>query len=246
MKLAEARLLNKDKGDESIRFLFNPSQYTISKSNNWSGGGTDGPSKGENATGATKNSPEIVFAGGDATTLSMELFFDTWHDSKSAGSTEDVRKYTGKVFELMYKEQGKKDSQNANGRPPFVLFVWGNTWFEAAIVSVTQKFTMFLTDGTPVRATLEVVFKQRKDKSDFSANEQGYKNGAGTVVRVPGDTTVDAIAHHHLGSADLWRLIADNNPRMARVVKAGTEIVIPMVKDVQGVVKDVKSIVKGW
>ena len=246
MKLAEARLVNKDKGDQEVRFLFNPSQYTISKSNNWTGGGTDGASKGENATGATKNSPEIVFAGGDATTLSMELFFDTWRESKSAGTAQDVRTYTGKVFELMYKEQGKQDTQNANGRPPFVLFVWGNTWFEAAIVSVTQKFTMFLTDGTPVRATLEVVFKQRKDKADFSANGQGYKDGVGTVVRVPGDTTVDAIAHHHLGSADLWRLIADSNPRMARVVKAGTEIVIPMVKDVQGVIKDAKSIVKGW
>lgn len=248
MKLAEARLFNKDNDESSkhpINFLFNPSQYTISKSNNWSGGGTDGPSKGENATGATKNSPEIVFAGGDAATLSMELFFDTWHASKSAGGTEDVRKYTSKVFELMFKEQGKKDDQNKNGRPPFVLFVWGNTHFEAAIVSVTQKFTMFLNDGTPVRATLEVVFKQRKDKSDLS-DGNGYRNSSGTVVRVPGDTTVDAIAHRHLGSADMWRLIADRNPRIARVIKAGTEIVIPMVKDVQGVVKDAKSVVKGW
>ena len=244
MKLAEARLLNKDKGNEEIRFLFNPAQYTISKSNNWTGGGTDGAGKGENATGATKNSPEIVFAGGDATTLSMELFFDTWHMSKSAKSTEDVRKYTGKVFELMYKEQGKQDGQNANGRPPFVLFVWGNTWFEAAIVSVTQKFTMFLTDGTPVRATLEVVFKQRKDKADFSANGQGYGNGAGTVIRLPGDTTVDALAHQHLGNGDLWRQIADRNPKIARVIKAGTEIVIPMAEDVQKQYKKVKGLTK--
>ncbi len=246
MKLAEAMLLNKDQGDAKVRFLFNPSQYTISKSNNWTGGGVGGGASGDSATGATKNSPEIVFAGGDAATLSMELFFDTWHDSKAPGATEDVRKYTGEVFKLMHKEQGKQDTENPNGRPPFVLFVWGNTWFEAAIVSITQKFTMFLTDGTPVRATLEVVFRQRKDKFDFSANGQGYKDGVGTVMKVAGDTTVDALAHQHLGSADLWRKIADANPRIARVIKAGTEIVIPMAKDVQSTVKDVKSIFKGW
>lgn len=237
MSLTLASLKNLDTG-ATVAFMFNPNQYTITKSNNWSGGGSSGGS----GTGSTKNSPEIVFGGGEAATLTMELFFDTWHRAKSPESADDVRIETDKIFKLMQKDESLKDAANEMGRPPFVLFLWGKTWsFEAAITSVTQKFTMFMGDGTPVRATLEVAFRQRKDKYELSSST--YKAGSGSVVTVPGNTTASALADKYLGNADHFGMILDANPRLiTNTIKAGTEVAIPAIKDVKTIVSDAKTL----
>jgi hypothetical protein len=41
-------------------------------------------------------------------------------------------------------------------RPPMVRFTWGGSLpvFQGVISSLTVKYTMFLADGTPVRATV--------------------------------------------------------------------------------------------
>ena len=43
-----------------------------------------------------------------------------------------------------------------NARPPVILFVWGRFSFQGVVTSLTQKYTMFLSDGTPVRAECAV------------------------------------------------------------------------------------------
>src|SRR6266545_2892953 len=47
-------------------------------------------------------------------------------------------------------------------RPPPCLFLWGQNFpsFMGVIDSLSTKYTMFLPDGTPVRATVSVSMKQ--------------------------------------------------------------------------------------
>ena len=110
---------------------------------------------------AGANLPTPEFQSGQATTLQLQLFFDTFETKK------DVRDaYTEKIWNMMRVHDDPKvqDPKTKKGRPPLVQFHWGKAWsFEAVITSIQQKFTLFLNDGTPVRAELTIAFQQIKD-----------------------------------------------------------------------------------
>ena len=82
-ELVKATITNLDTND-SIECMFNPKEYTFTKSNNWAQSKTKG-----------KNVPQLEFNGGNPTDLKVELFFDTYE------SGEDVRKkYTNAIWQL--------------------------------------------------------------------------------------------------------------------------------------------------
>jgi nucleoid-associated protein YgaU len=212
--LAHAKIINLDGGGAPIECMFNPKEYSFSKRNQW----TAGHSKGSNM-------PQLEFGGGQPATLQMQLFFDTY----AAGA--DVRKeYTDNIWQLMMVDQKLKDPKNKKGRPPKVRFQWGSAWsFDAVITSVNQKFTLFLPDGTPVRATLDVTFQQIKDAALFPKQNptSGGVGGERVWVVNEGDT-LGWIAYKEYGDANQWRRIADAN-RLTRVrrLTPGTVLEIP-------------------
>jgi nucleoid-associated protein YgaU len=190
----KAYILNKDT-NERIPCLFNPNEQTFEKSNTWNI---------EHIVG--ENVPKIEYTGGEPATLTLELFFDTYEDGT------DVREYTEKVWKLMQVEAKTKNQRTDRGRPPIVVFTWGSTWsFEAVITRISQKFTLFLEDGKPVRATLSVTFKQVKDEGTYP-RQNPTSGGVGKTVRLvrPLDTLA-WIAHEEYGDATKWRAIAEEN-----------------------------------
>jgi Contractile injection system tube protein/LysM domain len=232
MSLEKAYLLNLDLATpgskpSGIPFMFNPKEYTFSKSNRWTGGGT--PGKAPESGGAQKNSPELQFEGGEASSLKMQLFFDTYHQSTSPGSARDVRKLTEEIWALMYVSDKKRDKTQFT-RPPLVKFMWGKTWtFDAVIESISQQFTMFLPDGTPVRAILDVSFRQVKDEHQLRAqNPTSGGIGGERMWRVEDGDTLARIAHETLGSDAHWRMIAAANQiNDVRDLKLGSVLIIP-------------------
>ena len=217
--LAKAEIVSTESG-ERVKCLFNPKEYTFSKQNNWK----------DQQTG--KNVPQIEFGVGQPATLQMELFFDTYAHFKSSGAPpKDVRKeYTDKIWKLMIVDPKLTDAKNKKGRPPKVIFSWGQTWlFKAVITSITQKFTMFIADGTPVRATLNVSFRQVEDEGAL-ARQNPTSGGVGgeRIWTVNEGDTLGLIAYRELGDATRWREIADAN-QLTRVrrLRPGTVLVIP-------------------
>ncbi|MBK9710613.1 MAG: LysM peptidoglycan-binding domain-containing protein [Kouleothrix sp.] len=211
--LAHATVTNLDQGN-TIKCMFNPKEYTWTKTNNWDEGKVP-----------AKNISDLHFTGGKSATLKMDLFFDTYAEGK------DVRKeYTDAFWELMSIDPSKKDKNNDYGRPPRVLFQWGAAWsFEAVITSLSQQFTLFLSDGTPVRATLTVNFQQVRDTANL-APQNPTSGGAGgeRVWQVGAGDTLAWIAYREYGDATKWRLIAQaNNLIQVRELAPGTVLVIP-------------------
>jgi nucleoid-associated protein YgaU len=113
-----------------------------------------------------------------------------------------------------------------------VIFSWGETWlFKAVITSITQKFTMFMFDGTPVRATLTVSFRQIEDEGALARPAQnptsGGKGGERLWTVNEGDT-LGWIAYKELGDTSRWREIAEaNHLTRVRRLPVGTVLVIP-------------------
>jgi nucleoid-associated protein YgaU len=212
--LAHAQIINLEGSGSPIECMFNPKEYSFSKRNQW----TAGHSKGHNM-------PQLEFGSGQAAALQMQLFFDTYAAGK------DVRKeYTDAIWQLMMVDAKLKDSKSHKSRPPKVRFQWGSAWtFDAVITSITQKFTLFKNDGTPVRATLDVTFQQIKDDSLLPKQNptSGGVGGERVWIVNEGDTLA-WIAYKEYGDANRWRLIADAN-RLTRVrqLTPGTVLEIP-------------------
>jgi nucleoid-associated protein YgaU len=182
--------------NQEIAFLFNPTEYAFAKQVNWAA---------KKEKGA--NVPKLEFEGGQPATLTLQLFFDT------SETGTDVREHTNPLWELAMVNKQKVDPRTRKGRPPECSFQWGRVWtFKAVVTNITQKFTMFLEDGTPTRATVDLQLKQAQDSARFPAQNptSGGVAGYRTHTVMQGET-LDFIAAEEYGEARHWRYIATVN-----------------------------------
>lgn len=192
--------------------MFNPYEYSVSKQNTYS-------EKPKNRS----NSPAFDFKKAGPQTLKLSLFFDTYE------SGEDVSNTTNQLWAFMQPKDSRANPQKKE--PPRVAFNWGSFRFAAVITSMTQKFTLFQANGTPVRAKVDVTFTQHKDVEDYRNSPQNPTSGGGPIMRtwhiVNGDR-LDNIAARIYGDATLWRLIAEyNNIDNPLSLRPGKKILIP-------------------
>ncbi|MGH2350397.1 MAG: CIS tube protein, partial [Chloroflexota bacterium] len=194
----KAKFYNADTGAEVVECHFNPNDFTVTRSNKW---------EAQEASGA--GLPDVTFGGMGARTLQMTLVFDSY-ESKS-----DITLSTGKLAGLMEVPNVQSPSGRA-ARPPHVEFGWGNfRSFRAVITQMSQKFTLFTADGTPVRATVQVTLqevpKEAAKKQGKGQNPTSVATGARKVRIVqPGDT-IDWLAADELGDPNAWRRLAEAN-----------------------------------
>lgn len=199
-------------GTVSIDCMFNPFEYSVSKSNTF-----------EEKPGNGTDVPQVEFKKAGAQTLKLQLFFDTYHTGN------DVSLTTNKLWKLMEAKTNEQTTQDAKQSPPFVVFQWGVFRFVSVITNMTQKFTLFKMDGTPVRATADITFTQYTDLNDYP--NQNPTSGGGPIERVrlvtAGDR-IDTIAAEVYGDATKWRLIAEyNNIGDPLALKPGIYLGIP-------------------
>lgn len=213
----KAQIINV-KHKQSVECMFNPKELTLSKTVTLTEGKV-----------AHANMPKSTFGGGEAMTLNLELFFDTYREE--ALEKRDVRKaYTDAVWKLLEIDESTRHTKRP--APPTVLFQWGQlVLFEAVITSITQRFTMFAPSGVPVRATLTVSFKQTVDPTQREAtNPTSGGVGGERVWRVNDGDTLAWIAYKEYGDATKWRPIADaNNLTRVRRLTPGTMLMVPHV-----------------
>lgn len=192
--------------NEEVVCMFNPKEYTFSKSNKWS-----------EKTAKGKNVSHLEFGGGDPANLKLQLLFDTTEDHQIQGTGvvagDDVRKATKGLWEMMKVSDQNKNPATKKGEPPHVQFKWGNLWsFEAVIESISQKFVLFKDDGTPLRAIVDVAFRQTKDEGQYPKQNPTSGGGPNDRVRMisQGDR-LSLIAFEEYGDARHWRYLADLN-----------------------------------
>ncbi len=215
--LVKAEIYNKA-ANKRIPCMFNPKEYTLAKQNQWNIGIKPG-----------QNVPDVTFSGGGASTLKLQLLFDTREEHQLTSSTKsgagvDVRNYTEDLWELM--RVIKKEPHTGTGTPPHCVFSWGpRLSFEAIVESLSEKFVLFNSDGIPLRAIVDISFKQLTDESTIP--KQNPTSGGTAEARLytiqEGDTLA-WIAHQMYGDTALWRHLADvnqiDNPRRLRAGQA--------------------------
>lgn len=181
---------------DEVEVLFNPSQYMLTDSANYAE---------QDAT--WKDSPFLNYKGGRASTLSMELFFDTsavlTTSLFTSTKAEDVSRQVKKFTELVYI----KGSLHA---PPKVKFVWGSLSFLGVVEKIESTYTKFTEEGMPIQAKLKVSFKAVPDKNQ--KRKSPFESPDRTKCRtVREDFTIWNIAENEYGDASKWKVIARAN-----------------------------------
>jgi hypothetical protein len=190
-------------GGETIQALFNPTEFTISKGNNW----TFDPIKGTSL-------PKGKFGGGKPREMQVNLLLD----QSLPNDGMSVKDITDKLFKMMEVPSGSGGG-GANAVPPLVTFQWGEMIpFKAACTSLTVAFQLFKSNGTPIRADVKLALTQAETATSASSSSGNRPTnpttradgGLGVHVVKDGDS-LQSVAHHTYGDPARWRLIAEAN-----------------------------------
>src|ERR1700730_15546699 len=120
---------------EKIPVMFNPEEYTVNREINYAQAVIPGLS-----------GPVLQFVNGNMQTLEMELFLESYEEHKINNRVlnsahDDVRWLTTQFTNLM-------NIQPSTHAPPVLLFTWASLSFTCVLARASQKFIMFLPDGT--------------------------------------------------------------------------------------------------
>jgi nucleoid-associated protein YgaU len=213
-KLEKAKIQSVVPKGQAFDVLLNPKEYRLSKSNQFSEVAIPGLS-----------APLLQFSRGNSQTLTLQLMFDTYDPQYSDGKVEkdkDVRFYTKHVTDLL------KINAELHA-PPVCQFSWGNLTFIGVLQQADVRCTLFLPSGIPVRATVDVTFKQFFDGKAETGMLQSANYAKHYVVR-PGDTLASIAAAKYEDPAK-WRPIAEkNNIDDPLAIKPGQLLIIPAIE----------------
>jgi nucleoid-associated protein YgaU len=201
--------LNKKPVGSAIAVQFNPTEYSLNKSNQFADVAIPG-----------LDSPVIQFVRGDSEKLSLELFFDSTENGTGAKAVA-VTAANGKLDQLyrLIKIESKTHA------PPIVRITWSDffpntaagfatessTVFDGVIESADRKFTLFNSNGVPLRATLTLSIRQYKTLEE-QLQELNLQSADHTRVHVVRQgESLPQIAYDEYKDPARWRLIADHN-----------------------------------
>jgi len=202
-----------------IQALFNPEKYTVSKSLQLAEIGIPG-----------LDAPVVQYVRGQNEKISMELFFDTT-DKGMTGSVTDVRDSTTPVYQLM------KINSELHA-PPRVTLSWGSSKQltshgaskapQLVLESISEEFNLFSPDGIPLRAKLNVTFREAWTIDQLLAVTPLHSGDRTKLYTVRRGETLSQIAYAQYNDATAWRPIADANTLAnPRLLQPGMVLTIP-------------------
>ena len=190
-------------GKAPFDVLFNPTEYSISKSNTWKYDPVQGNSL-----------PTAQFGGGNPRELTLSLLLD----ASLLGKTQHVRGVTDELFKMM-EVPGGSAGGSSTAAPPFITFTWGSeTTFKSVCTQLTVAYKLFRPNGDPIRADIKMTLKQAEAAS--TASSTGANRGTNPTTRanaghgvhtVKDGDSLPSIAYDAYGDATTWRAIADAN-----------------------------------
>ena len=216
---------------KKIYALYNPESYTIERSAQYS-----------EAPGLSTNAPSIQFVHGTSETLKMELFFDTFSAGGEVGGSivdkaifainqelpsmikMDVRKYTARIYDLMVIDR-------TTHVPPLLKLEWSSLQFTGHLVNCSQRFIKFNERGHPVRAILDVTFKQYIEPGKIAEMIPNESPDTAKYRTVHQGDALWSFSGKEYGQCEQWRMIAvANEIDNPRLLEKGKTIKLPALR----------------
>jgi hypothetical protein len=191
--LQKAKIFRVDNPSKKVDCHFNPTDYSITRVIKW-----------VRETKGGKDVSKAEFAGGEAQALTIPLLFDT------TDTGADVRNSYSELLAMAEIDETKTNPKTRKGEPPLCQFQWGNYLsYKGVITKITQKFTMFKADGTPLRAEVQVTLSETGEEK--KSQNPTTRTEPRKIWVVHEGQTLDWIAYQEYGNPAHWRHIAETN-----------------------------------
>ncbi|MCG8365952.1 MAG: hypothetical protein MJA27_21790 [Pseudanabaenales cyanobacterium] len=142
-QLQKAELISIE-GGEDIEFMFNPNEISFSRSMSLEQAEGARTESGQNKTSFKHPNPYSLTIN--------NIIFDTY---ETGGSVLAYLDKFSKAVKFATFGEGQ------NKRPPIYLFTWGaNQYLRCFVKQLDFKLSLFLPDGTPVRASINLSLEQ--------------------------------------------------------------------------------------
>lgn len=204
---------------KEIVFSFNPKEFSISKSAGWERSGQRGA--------ATAAMPQ--FTGSQPATLTVEVFLDGTEERNPSVAAR-IQALLDAVTPL---QRTISDDQPS---PPWVLFGWGRFLsFVAVLKQVSAQYTMFRSDGTPLRATATLTLEEVPTTPPPRQNPTSGALAASRVHTVVAGDSLHSIAYEEYGDPARWRQLAEANGIDDPMrLPPGTTVLVPALTELEG------------
>lgn len=201
MQLEKAYLKALDKNVPDIHFMFNPTELSFKH---------EVASSEENAARSEETGrPKINFSHIKARTITISnIMFDTYEEREdvqvyirpflcAVEYVKHVKQFSSQISSDLSKKIGDRSSkfihsvtqsnadENSQERTPIYRFLWGNQdkYLPYCVIeSLDYKFTMFLPDGTPVRAVIDSLTLKETDGRPRPALDKTNPDRAGDSI----------------------------------------------------------------
>lgn len=137
-----------------IKGDYNPKELQVDKSMPWSKHSYT--NKNGDTASSDRGNLHLEFTGAEGRSMSIDLMFDGYEQNVSVADTVKKLEVLTSVIEPMSNDENKR-------RPPLCVVAWGKQGlpsFKCVIESMQTKYTMFSSDGVPLRATVTLKLKE--------------------------------------------------------------------------------------
>lgn len=181
-------------GGPPLECHYNPNSITLTKAASWHW------TNNSNA----RETPVAEFTGTQAQTLTMDLLFDAY-EGPPGGVIAAIH--------LLGRWTCPTEESRARSTPQPALLTlqWGSqTYGPCFLADLTAKYTLFDTDGEPLRATVTVKLTSVSTEPAGTNPTSGGISGRRSAVLRAGET-LPSLSYREYGDANLWRAIAEAN-----------------------------------
>jgi len=200
-----------------LEVLFNPTEYSIDRESTFAEVAVPG-----------LESPVIQYVRGNGDKMTFELFFDVTDNMEDGRlvTAQSARDLFVRPLEQLLLQNDKLHA------PPPVQVLWGSSVImqSAVALSLSAKYTLFDTEGLPVRATANLTLREHRSASAQLADMALTSPDKSNLVIIRQGDTLPLVAFREYGDATLWRPIAEaNNLSNPLALTPGASIIVPKV-----------------
>lgn len=161
-----------------------------------------------------------------------KISFDIYFDATGAVSTASILDSQVAVDDQIQTFKDVCFTYNGDIHEPNYLIVsWGTLVFKCKLTSLSISYTLFQSDGTPLRAKLSVSFEEAIDAELIAKDAGNLSPDLTHLVEVKDGDTLPMICFRMYGDTSYYIEVAKyNNLLNFRDIPPGTKIYLPPIK----------------
>jgi hypothetical protein len=201
--------------------MYNPTTISFTASN-----------KFDDAGALVKGTTTQKFLSREPRSLTVELYFDGTGSSPSSNPGLGFNVPLGKNIDLQVQAFMKMaiTIDGAKHRAAFLLFVWGTFVFPAVVESAAVTYSLFDSDGRPLRAKIAITAKEHIEDNQLNAILKLFSPDLTHSRVVKAGDTIFNLAKEIYDDESLYLEVARvNNLKNYRKLTPGQTLIFPPV-----------------